>query len=230
MTGDGESIQAALDIYAQALVDKDRDRFASTLDAENPAFAAQEMQRFDRLVDVPFGSYSLKLISQSETSPGTSAAKVATSYTLRGSFPELPDSERVAYFLVQRSDGWKLSGDAGEQVLGKRRDARFEDFGKVEVLEGERAIVLYQAAQSGSAGQAQILTEAAVPRLEEIISSVKLPKVPVYVYAGKNEIDQTYPGKWQEWTGGASRQLGEKRRTGRRDHHRRRGLQQHEFV
>ena len=28
-------------------------------------------------------------------------------------------------------------------------------------------------------------------------------------YRGTDEIDQTYPGKWQEWTGGASRQLGE---------------------
>jgi len=209
-TSNGDGIQEALDIYAKALVDKDRDRFAGVLDEGNPAFTAQELERFDRLQDVPFDQYHLGLISQSQTAPGTVAAKVATAYTLRGSFPELPDLERVAYFLVKREDGWKLSGDAGEPALGKKRDARFEDFGKVEVLEGERAIVLFQASQRSTAGQVLRMAETSLPRLEAVITNARLPKVQVKVYPGKDEIDQTFPGKWQEWTGGASRQLGEK--------------------
>ncbi len=206
----GDGIQQALDTYARALVDKDRDRFASVLDAENPAFAAQELQRFDRLANVPFEQFYMELSSQNETAPGSVAAKIATSFTLRGSFPALPDFDRVAYFLVKREDGWKLSGDASEQALGKRRDARFEDLGKVEVLEGNRAIVLYHDGLQTTAEQALSMAEAAMPRLEQVITGARLPKVPVYVYAGKSEIDLSYPGKWQEWTGGASRQLGEK--------------------
>lgn len=208
-TANGDGIQHALDTYAQALVDKDRSKFAGILDQENPEFARQELERFDRLIEVPFDRYYLNLISQTETAPGTIAAKVTTAYTLRGSFPELPDLERAAYFLVKREDGWKLSGDAGEQVLGRQRDARFEDFGKVEVLEGDRSIVLYQAPQAETARQALSMTEASMPRLEEIIPGTDLPKVPLKVYRGTDEIDRTFPGKWQEWTGGASRQLGE---------------------
>lgn len=205
----GDGIQQALDTYAQALVEKDRGRFAGILDQENPAFAEQELERFDRLVEVPFDQFYLSLISQAETAPGTVAAKVATAYTLRGSFPELPDLERAAYILVKREDGWKLSGDASEQALGRKRNARFEDFGKVEVLEGDRAIILYQSPQAETARQALSMAEASMPRLEEVIPGTNLPKVPIIVYRGTDEIDQTYPGKWQEWTGGASRQLGE---------------------
>ncbi|MBI5870192.1 MAG: hypothetical protein HZB44_04435 [Actinobacteria bacterium] len=205
----GDGIQQALETYSQALVEKDRGKFAGVLDQDNPAFVQQELERFDRLIEVPFDQYYLNLLSQAETAPGTVAAKVATAYTLRGSFPELPDLERTAYFLVKREDGWKLSGDAGEQALGRKRDARFEDFGKVEVLEGDRAIVLYQSPQEETARQALSMAEASMPRLEEVIPGTSLPKVPIKVYRGTEEIDQTFPGKWQEWTGGASRQLGE---------------------
>ena len=85
--GNGNGIQETLDFYTSALVEKDRDKFASVLDTDNPAFVAQELQRFDRLIDVPFNQYYLGLISQSETAPGTVAVKVNTAYTLEGSFP-----------------------------------------------------------------------------------------------------------------------------------------------
>lgn len=209
-SGGASGIQQALDTYASALVEKDREMFAGILDQENPAFAEQELQRFDRLIDVPFDRYILNLINQTETAPGVVAAKVSTAYTLIGSFPELPDLERTAYLLVQRDDGWKLAGDAGEQVLGKKREARFEDFGKVEVLEGSRTIVLYHAPQEDIARLALSMAETSMPRLEEVIPGTSLAKVPLKVYRGSGEIDQTFPGKWQEWTGGASRQLGEK--------------------
>jgi hypothetical protein len=207
--GNADGIQDALDTYAQALVEKDRDKFAGVLDQEAPAFTEQELQRFDRLMDVPYDRYYLNLISQTEMVPGTVSAKVATAYTLHGSFPELPDLQRAAYFLVKRDDGWKLSGDAGEQALGRKSDARFEDFGEVKVLEGDRAIVLYQSPQEETARQALSMAEASMPRLEEIIPGTTLPKVPIKVYPGTSEINMTFPGKWQEWTGGASRQLGE---------------------
>ncbi|MDO8737317.1 MAG: hypothetical protein Q7K29_09600 [Thermoleophilia bacterium] len=209
-----DGIQETLDTYASALVEKDRVRFASILDQENPAFTEQELQRFDGLIEVPFDRYYLNLISQTESEPGKVAAKVATAYTLRGSFPELPDLRRDAYFLVRRDGGWKLAGDAGEQILGMKRDARFEDFGKVEALEGDRTIVFYQSPQTEVAQQALTMAEASLPRIEEFVPGASLPKVPVKVYKGTDEINQTFPGKWQEWTGGASRQLGEKAEQG----------------
>src|SRR5665648_116932 len=57
--GNGNGVQETLDIYTSALVEKDRDKFASVLDRDNPAFVAQELQRFDRLIDVPFNQYYL---------------------------------------------------------------------------------------------------------------------------------------------------------------------------
>jgi len=209
--GSGDGIQETLDTYAQALVDKDREAFAGVLDPGNPEFTAAELERFDRLMDVPFDRYYLELLSQRETAPGTVAAKVAGAYTLRDSFADLPDLQREAWYLVNRDGAWKLSGDAGEQVLGRKREPGFEDFGKVGVLSGERAIVFYHLdAGPGTAQRVLEQTQAAMPRLEEVMSGTSLPRVPVKVYADKAEIDLTFPGKWQEWTGGAARQLGEK--------------------
>ncbi len=210
VSGNGDGIQDALSAYAQALVDKDRDKFASTLDAANTSFAAAELQKFDNLRDVPFDRYVINLSNLSEAADGTVTAKVTSGYTLRDSFPELPDLDRAAYFLINRGDGWKISGDASVQALGKPREARFEDFGKVEVLNSGRAIVLFQEPQRETAIQALTMVQSALPRLEEVVPGTSLPKVPVRVYAGITEINQTFPGKWQEWTGGASRQLGEK--------------------
>ncbi|MHB8858192.1 MAG: gluzincin family metallopeptidase [Thermoleophilia bacterium] len=212
--GSNSEIQAALDTYAKALTDKDRAGFAGVLDNENPDFVAAELQRFDNLAAVPFGQFRLQLVSQSETAPGTIAAKIDSSYTLRDSFGELPDPRREAYFLVRRPDGWKLSGDASQQTLGKNRAARFEDFGKVEVIAGQRSLVLYHASQEGVARQVQEMTDAAMPRLESIFPDAGFPKVPLKVYDNKSEIDQTFPGKWQEWTGGASLMLGDKAEQG----------------
>ncbi|MCL4472816.1 MAG: hypothetical protein M1455_02585 [Actinobacteria bacterium] len=212
--GSNSEIQAALDTYAKALTDKDRAGFAGVLDNENPDFVAAELQRFDNLAAVPFSQFRLQLVSQSETAPGKVAAKIDSSYTLRDSFGELPDPRREAYFLVRRTDGWKLSGDASQQALGKNRAARFEDFGKIEVIAGLRSLVLYHASQEGVARQVQEMTDAAMPRLESIFPDAGFPKVPVKVYDNKSEIDQTFPGKWQEWTGGASLMLGDKAEQG----------------
>jgi len=208
-SGDTDGIQRVLDTYANALVTKDRNKFASILDPASPAFAAQELERFDRLIDVPFDQYNLGLISQSQTSPGAAAVKVASAYTLRGSFTELPDLDQSAYFMVKGNDGWKLSGDANEQLLGKKREAQFEDFGKVDVLGGDHTIVLYHAPDRAMAEMAQRMTEASVPRLVEVIPGTRLPQVMIKVYSGADEINQSFPGKWQEWTASASRQLGE---------------------
>lgn len=206
--GDAGEIQQALDTYAAALVSKDRDRFLSVIDQENPEFRSSQARIFDRLAATPFARYQIKATSQKEEAPGRLIVRVEAACTYRDSFAGLPNSDRFAFSLVRREGGWKISGDATEQALGKSRDAGLEDFGPVQALVGSRVIVLYLPSQSLTARQVAQLAEAAFPRLETAIPGVQLPKIPVRIFDNKEQIDKVFPGKWTEWTGGASRQLG----------------------
>jgi hypothetical protein len=211
-TGDAntldEGIQQALDTYAGSLVSKGRDEFLSVIDTGDQAFAAQQLTMFDRLAAVPFADYRIDITSLNESSPGNVIAKVDTAYTYSGSFSGLPDPERAAFSLVETDAGWKISGDATEQALGKPRGAGLEDFGPVRVLTGDHVLVFSHDVEEATAAQAARLADDAFPRLETSLPGVNLPKVPIRVFDGKEQIDAAFPGKWTEWAGGASRQLG----------------------
>jgi len=207
-SGTGDELQAALDRYAGALVSKDRDGFLSVIDAENTDFTSRQDVLFSNLQAVPFQEYSITITSRSDAGGGTVLVKVNIAYTLAGSFSELPDPERAAYHMVRKEDGWKLSGDASEQALGKKRATGLEDFGPVIVTEGEHVIVLSHPAQAGISAEARDLSDSAYPRLTDTLPGLELPKVPIRIFGGMGQIEQSYPGGWQEWTGGASRPLG----------------------
>lgn len=209
-----DEIQAALDLYAEALVSKNREQFLSVIDAENVEFASRQDQLFANLTNMPFQDYSFTAISQSDAGGGTVLVKVETAYTLAGSFSGLPDPERAAYYMVRKESGWKLSGDVTAQALGKPQAARIEDFEAVVVTEGRHVIVLSHAAQAGVAAEIRDLADAAYPRLVETLPGVELPKVPIRLFSNMGQIELAYPGGWQEWTGGASRPLGSSREQG----------------
>lgn len=212
VTGGGNAAaseaQELMNSYAQALVEKDRGKVLSTLDAANPGFSGRQQEIFDRLAAVPFADYRIDITSQTETAPGTLTAKVTIASTLKESFSELPEPERAAFSLVRREDGWKLSGDVTAEALGRKRGAQLEDFGPVEVLTGEHAIILYHPGHRRSAESVQRNIDAAFPRLVAALPGVSLPKVPVRIFDDVDQINQAFPGQWQEWTGGASRRLG----------------------
>ncbi len=208
VSGTEQEIQQLFDAYTQALVTRDRNAFLSLIDAGNPDFLARQQQFFDYTENVPFDRYSVKLNSLSEEGDGSVTAKTSEAFTLKGSFAALPDAERAGYRLVRGDNGWKIAGDATLQALGKARDARLWDLGKVEVTIGEHAIVLYLAAGKATAVQARVFADRAYPQLTEALPGVQMPLVPVWVFSSKEQIDQAYPGQWQDWVGGASHQLG----------------------
>lgn len=212
---DGESartsssdVQTALNTYARALVDKDREAFLSVIDAGNPALLQQQQEMYSRLEAVPFSDYKIEVSSQSETTPGTVVAKVSIASTLRESFTELPSGQRAAFLMVRRDDGWKISGDASLQALGRNRNAELEDFGQVAVLTGDHVIVLYHPSEESTAIAVRDKAEQAFPQLEKALPRTELPKIPIRVYDDKQQIDLAYPGQWQTWAGGAARALG----------------------
>lgn len=206
--GAAGEIQQVFDTYSAALVNKDRGSFLSVIDPGNPGFRDAQARKFDQLAGVPFSQYQIRTTSQIETAAGNVIAKVETAYTYRESFSVFPDADRTAFSLVRRDDGWKISGDATQQELGKPKNAGLEDFGPVQALVSNRVIVLYLPSQSFTARHVAQLAEAAFPRLETAIPEVELPKVPLRIFDNKGQIDKVFPGKWTEWTGGAARQLG----------------------
>lgn len=209
-TGDngGTEIQETLNTYAAALVAKDRERFLSVIDPGNAAFLNQQADLFDRLTAVPYSRYQISVTSQTETGPDSVTAKVETAFTYQDSFPDLPDPDRAAFALTKSDGGWKISSDATAAALGKPRDSGLEEFAPVKVLQNDRVIVLYHVETAGIAAQAARLTEAAFPRLQAALPGERLPKVSVRIFDSKEQIDRAFPGKWSDWTGGASRQLG----------------------
>ncbi|MHB1390437.1 MAG: gluzincin family metallopeptidase [Thermoleophilia bacterium] len=201
-------IQDTLDSYAAALVAKDRERFLSVIDPGDTAFHNQQTQMFDRVAAVPYSRYQISITSQTQTGPDSVTAKVEIAFTYANSFTDLPDPERAAFALKRSDAGWKISGNATTAALGKPRDAGLEDFGPVRVLENDHVIVLYHTQTTGIATQVAQLTQAAFPRLEAALPGASLPRVTVRVFDNKDQIDRAFPGKWSEWTGGASRPLG----------------------
>ncbi len=204
----GDELQALLTAYGEALVKKDRARFASLLDPGSPDFTRQQLQLFDRMKDVPFARYRIALVSHTEPQPGTAIAKVSVAWTLAGSFSGLPEPDRTAFTLVRRQDGWKLAGDATQQALGKQRNVALWDQGPVAVLSGGHIMALYHPGQEATARQLVSEGDAAWPRLTQALPGTSLPLIPVLIFDSKAQIDQAFPGKWQEWTGGAARMLG----------------------
>lgn len=204
----GDELQAALDRYAGALVSKNRDEFLSAVDPENVDFTARQNALFTNLESMPFQEYQISVASRSEVGKDTVLVKVDVAYTLANSFSELPDPQRAAYYMVKKESGWKLSGDASEQALGKKRDAQLADFGQIVVTEGQHVIVLSHAPQAAMAAEIRDLADAAYPKLQDTLPGLAMPKVPIRVFGGMDQIEQAYPGGWQEWTGGASRPLG----------------------
>ncbi len=206
--GAGDEIQNVLDTYGGAITAKDRNQLASVLDPQNPDFVRRQQEFLDRVQDVPFAQYQVRLVSRAGGAPGTITAKVDISYRFQGSFSALPEPRRAAFYLVKRQDGWKLSGDASQAALGKPSDAELWDLGTVRVVSGDHALVMYHPGSEDPATRVRDYLDAAYPRLVATLPGTNLPKVPVKVFDDKGQIDLAFPGKWQEWTGGASRDLG----------------------
>lgn len=205
----GSEIQELFDAYGRALVDKDRAAFLAVLDPRAADFYADQERMFEHLLAVPFSQYQVALSGLEETGDGEAIAKVNISWTLAGSFTELPAPERAAFLLAREEDGWKLAGEAGEAALGQPRRAGLEDFASVEALAGEHAIVLYHASNRDVAEAAAAGIDAAWPRLLASLPGTDLSPVIVRVFGGREQIDAAFPGQWQEWTGGGSRPLGD---------------------
>lgn len=206
--------QELLNSYSQALVEKDRERFLSTLDPASPGFYGRQQEIYDRLAAVPFTDYRIDITSQTETAPGAMTVKVTVASTLKESYLDLPEPERAAFSLVRRDVGWKLAADVTAEALGRKRGAQLEDFGPVEVLTGEHAVILYHPQHRRSAESVQGKIDAAYPWMVAALPGVSLPKVPVRIFDDADQINQAFPGQWQEWTGGAARPLGEEENQG----------------
>lgn len=206
--GASDEIQAALDSYSGALENKDRAAFLAAVDPENVDYTNRQNALYTNLEAVPFAQYSISVTSIANVGPDTVQVKVDVAYTLVDSFSSLPEPERAAYYLVRKESGWKISGDASEAALGKKRAAGLEDFGQVMVTQGQHVIVLSHPVQADIATEARDLADAAYPRLKDTLPGLDLPKVQVKVFDDMNQLGLAYPGGWQEWTGGASMPLG----------------------
>ncbi len=202
-----EELTRLLDAYGSALVGKDRDAFLATIDPAAADFQAAQARFFDRVQQVPFADYRLRLDSVSD-SGGQTVAKVSVSYTLENSFSTYTEPERAAFYVARTGDGLRLAGDATEAALGRQRNVHLEDFGRINFLEGGHSLVFFLDGDDAVARTARDRVDQAWPQLTAVLPGVELPKVPVWIYHDQQQIDAVYPGEWQDWVGGASRSYG----------------------
>jgi hypothetical protein len=115
-----EELQALLEERSEAVLARDRERFAATLDDPGSGFGLRQLAVFDNLVRLPLGTFdygtpepapALSVERAAEVGPDAWVARVEGRYTLAG-WDREPRTYETHLTAVQRPDGWKLADDA----------------------------------------------------------------------------------------------------------------------
>lgn len=130
---------------AEALLSRDREAWLATVDPASTEFAARQKSVFDNLEQVPFTSLrfepagdgpALETERSRQVGPDAWVTRVMTVYRLADG--DDGDVRREQYLtLVQRNGTWLVADDADGE-----RTPDIWDLGPVEVVRGERTLVL----------------------------------------------------------------------------------------
>ena len=115
-----EALRDLLDERAAAVLARDRDRFAATLDSTRSGFGLRQLELFDNLARLPLGSFSygtpepapaLSPDRAAQVGPGAWVARLEGRYTLKG-YDRFERTFETHLTAVQRDGGWRLADDS----------------------------------------------------------------------------------------------------------------------
>lgn len=128
-----------------ALLARDREGWAATVDPASADFAARQAAVFDNLADVPFDDVRMEYAGEgpplslqraAEVGPGAWVARVSFVYRLADA--DVADIRRDRYLtFVQRGDHWLVADDSDGA-----KNVDLWDLGPVGVVRGDRSLVL----------------------------------------------------------------------------------------
>lgn len=127
-------IQSLLDRRARALLARDEAAFVAGLD---PALAPSALQEFERLADVPLGTWEYRVTEVDRTGGDRATAHAALGYRLDG-YDSAPVTTERVLDLTERDGRWYVTADRPGEGAGPRLWQQ----GDVEVVRGERSLVL----------------------------------------------------------------------------------------
>lgn len=142
-----DAVQSLFRARSRAVLSGDKAAFLDLVDPSSETFYAQQSRLYDRLVKVPFTSWSYELREDgSAFEPDgdqqlpnrASTAHVALQYTFEGS--PSPVNREQYFTLVPDGPGWLLSDDRG--AAGERSQRDVWDFADITVVHGAKTLVI----------------------------------------------------------------------------------------
>jgi hypothetical protein len=144
-TGREDALAALLRARATAVLHRDRDAFAASLDSQASGFGLRQLAMFDALAKLPLGTFSygtpepapaLGAQRAAQVGPGAWVSRVAGHYSLAGFDTAERDFE--SYFtVVHRADGWRLADDTDGGT-----QPQVWDLPRLSVLRGPTVLVV----------------------------------------------------------------------------------------
>lgn len=175
---------------AEALLSRDRERWLGTVDAASTAFATRQAAVFDNLEQVPFNNIrfefagngpSLDEDRSEQVGPEAWVARVVTTYRLAGG--DDGDVRRERYLTLVKRDGrWLVADDTDGGA-----SANIWDLGPVNVVRGERTLVL-GTARTSMLEQIAALGDEAAAGVDEVWGTHWPRKVVVLVPRDQTEM------------------------------------------
>lgn len=139
------------------MLDKDEQDWLATTDPRGSAVRSRERTAFDHLDDLPFGSWSYRLVSLERTGR-TASARAELSYRLRG-YDAAPVTVGRALSLALRGERWYVES---ERPAPKSAPQLWEQ-GEVSVVDGRSSIVLGVGQSRERLREFAALADKAVP-------------------------------------------------------------------
>jgi hypothetical protein len=170
------AVRGLLAVRAQAMRDRDRDAWLSTVDPAATEFRARQAALFDALAEVPLADWSYRLDPESTPpdvdldglrGPGWWAPGVTLSYRIAG-YDEVPTREPQRLTFVPRGQSWYIAADDDFAAAGRDTTRGLWDSGRVVVVRGKRSLVLGHPASRSTMRRVATSLDAAVPRVTAV--------------------------------------------------------------
>jgi len=178
------AVQAVLDGRAAALLRRDRAAFLSSVDTEQPAYAARQAALFDDLAAVPVASWSYAVDPtgwQPDGAGWSTRVVLAVALTAVDTGPATSDQHLS---FVRRGDRWLLGGQ--DDAAGS--PPAVWDEGPVVAVRGTRSLVLGHPSNAPELARLAADVDAAVPRVTAVWGSGWAQRVAVVVPADTAEL------------------------------------------
>lgn len=171
--GDAHAVQRMFDARAEAVRDRDAEAFLTSVDPTARAFRDRQRQMFEGLADIPMAEFGYHLVRTGAFDlPATVdggrrlAAEVRLDYRLAG-YDAAPVSAVQYLTLVKRDGHWRIASDTDGAASGRHSARQLWDQGPVQLVRGERSLVLGTGGDRARLRELARRTDAAVPAVTD---------------------------------------------------------------